>query len=70
MHMHPTLTSGSIEQDRERAMTKRALERAAREGGQQRPGLDRAASAASSGAFADRRPTIHFRPAGPAGMSD
>jgi hypothetical protein len=30
-----------IEQDRERAMAKRALERAARDGGVQRPGLAR-----------------------------
>ena len=41
MHMHPDTYLWLVEQDRERAMTKRALERAAREGGDQHPGLDR-----------------------------
>ena len=41
MHMHPDTYLWLVEQDRERAMTKRALERAAREGGEQHPGLER-----------------------------
>ena len=41
MHMHPETYLWLIEQDRERAMTKRALERAAREGGEQHPERDR-----------------------------
>jgi hypothetical protein len=63
--MHPDTYLWLVEQDRERALSKRALERAAREGGQQHPGLDRGgisgfvrtlrASAAS---------TIHFGSAG------
>jgi hypothetical protein len=41
MHMHPDTYLWLVEQDRERAMTKRALERAAREGGAQQPGFVR-----------------------------
>lgn len=41
MYMHPTTHLWMIEQDRERAMTQRALERAARSGGEQHPGLAR-----------------------------
>ncbi len=41
MHMHPDTYLWLVEQDRERAMTKRALERAAREGGEQHPGVER-----------------------------
>ena len=39
--MHPDTYLWLVEQDREREMAKRALERAAREGGEQRPGLAR-----------------------------
>jgi hypothetical protein len=39
--MHPNTYLEMIEQDRERAMIQRALERAARSGGAQRPGLIR-----------------------------
>jgi hypothetical protein len=60
MHMHPDAYLQLVDQDRERAMTQRALERAAREGGYHQPGLvrggingfarflDRIGSAASS----------------------
>lgn len=41
MYMHPTTYLWILEQDRERAMTQRALERAARSGGAQHPGLAR-----------------------------
>lgn len=41
MYMHPDAYLHLLEQDRERAMTQRALERAARAGGLQRPGLAR-----------------------------
>jgi hypothetical protein len=41
MLMHPNSHLWLVEQDRERAMTQRALERAARSGGSQRPGLVR-----------------------------
>jgi len=41
MYMHPTTQLWILEQDRERAMTQRALERAARSGGEQHPGLAR-----------------------------
>lgn len=41
MYMHPETHLWLVEQDRERAMTQRALERAARAGGTQRPGLAR-----------------------------
>jgi hypothetical protein len=41
MHMHPETHLWLVEQDRERAMIQRALERAAREGGTQQPGLVR-----------------------------
>jgi hypothetical protein len=39
--MHPETYIWLQEQDREHEMTKRALERAARSGGEQRPGLAR-----------------------------
>ena len=39
--MHPNTYLEMIEQDRERAMIQRALERAARSGGEQRPGVFR-----------------------------
>lgn len=41
MYMHPETYLWLVEKDRERAMTQRALERAARAGGTQRPGLAR-----------------------------
>jgi hypothetical protein len=37
MHMHPETYITLLDQDRERWMTQRALERAARSGGQQHP---------------------------------
>jgi hypothetical protein len=41
MYMHPKTFLWIQEQDRERMFQQRALERAAREGGEQRPGLVR-----------------------------
>ncbi len=41
MHMHPESYIEMVDQDRERAMARRALERAAREGGDQHPGQAR-----------------------------
>jgi hypothetical protein len=41
MHMHPESYIEMVDQDRERAMTLRALQRAAREGGAQQPGQAR-----------------------------
>src|SRR6266576_3131055 len=38
MHMHPESYIEMVDQDRERAMTQRALQRAAREGGVKQPG--------------------------------
>jgi hypothetical protein len=70
MHMHPETYLWLVEQDRERAMAQRALERAAREGGEQRPGLARGGitsflrvlrTVASS--------TINLGSAGPSGTS-
>jgi hypothetical protein len=40
-NLHPDTYLWMVEQDRERAMTQHALERAARSGGAQRPGLAR-----------------------------
>jgi len=40
-NLHPDTYLRMIEQDRERTMTQHALERAARSGGEQRPGLVR-----------------------------
>ena len=41
LYMHPRTFLWLQEQDRERLLTQRALERAARAGGEQRPGLAR-----------------------------
>ncbi len=41
LYQHPETYLAMWEQDRERAMAQRALERAARSGGEQRPGLAR-----------------------------
>lgn len=41
MYMHPKTYLWLQEQDRERMLTERALQRAAREGGEQRPGANR-----------------------------
>ena len=41
MYMHPKTYLWLQEQDRERMLTERALQRAAREGGVQRPGMAR-----------------------------
>lgn len=41
LNLHPETYLRLIEQDREREMAQRALERAARSGGAQRPGLAR-----------------------------
>ena len=41
MHMHPEAYIEMVDQDRERALTLRALQRAAREGGAQHPGMAR-----------------------------
>ncbi len=70
VHMHPDSYLWLIEQDRERAMTQRALERAAREGGEQQPGLARGGI---SGFVRTVRQTaaatINFRAAGPGGAA-
>jgi hypothetical protein len=70
--MHPKTFLWLQEQDRERAMTQRALERAARSGGEQRPGLARGGitsfakvlrrvgSAAASLSVGGPRPTSHL----------
>jgi hypothetical protein len=73
MHsMDPKTYLWMVDQDRERAMTQHALERAARSGGEQRPGLARggitifakvlrrAGSAAASLAVGATRPTSHL----------
>ena len=66
VHMHPETYLWLIEQDRERAMTKRALERAAREGGQQHPGHDRGGISGLVRAIRQSAATtIHLRSAGP-----
>ena len=41
LYAHPKTFLWMMEQDRERAMAQRALERAARSGGEQRPGVAR-----------------------------
>ena len=41
MFVHPQTHIWLVEQDRDRGMAQRALERAARSGGEQRPGLAR-----------------------------
>jgi hypothetical protein len=41
LYTHPKIFLWMVEQDRERAMAQRALERAARSGGEQRPGAAR-----------------------------
>ena len=78
MFMHPDTHMWLQEQDRERAMTQHALERAARAGGSQRPGVvrggissfgrfvRRAASAAINVRPARTRPTAKLT--GPAGV--
>jgi hypothetical protein len=58
--MHPDTYLWLVDQDRERAMTKRALERAAREGGQQHPGLERGGISAIVRVLRQSAGTIHF----------
>ena len=65
MYMHPETQLWLIEQDRERAMIKRALERAAREGGEQQPGRDRGAISGFVRVLQNAAATILSRPAGP-----
>ena len=65
VHMDPSSHFWIIEQDRERAMTRRALERAAREGGAQHPGQDRGAISGFVRVLQNAVATIHIRPAGP-----
>ena len=66
MHMDPDTYLWMIEQDRERAMTKRALERAAREGGQQNPGLERGGISGFVRVLRETAATtIHFGSTGP-----
>ena len=77
MHMHPTDFLWIHEQESERQMTQRALERAARSGGEQRPGQARGGIAAFvrklrrvAGAAADLRfgrPSVPGRPTGAQG---
>ena len=69
MFVHPQTHIWLVDQDRERGMTRRALERAARSGGEQRPGLvrggiigfsrllRRAGSSVNQIGFGDPRPT-------------
>ena len=47
MYRDPDTYLRMLEQDRERMQTERALQRGAREGGEQRPGLDRGGSVSS-----------------------
>lgn len=65
MHMHPDTYLWLVEQDRERAMTKRALERAAREGGQQHPGLERGGISGLVRTLRQSASSIHFGSATP-----
>jgi hypothetical protein len=58
--MHPDTYLWLVEQDRERAMTKRALERAAREGGEQHPGLERGGIIGIVRAIRQSAATIHL----------
>jgi hypothetical protein len=78
MHMHPEAYIEMVDQDRERAMTQRALQRAAREGGVKQPGESRggivglAASLRSAAATAilgrSRRPSGPATPAIPSAV--
>jgi hypothetical protein len=66
VHMYPDQYLWLVEQDRERAMTKRALERAAREGGQQHPGLERGGIIGFVRVLRETAwATFHLRSAGP-----
>ena len=60
MHMHPDTYLCLVEQDRERALTKRALQRAAREGGEQHPGLERGGISAIVRVLRQTAATIHI----------
>jgi hypothetical protein len=72
LNMHPETYLWMVEQDRERAMAQRALERAARSGGEHRPGLARggitsfarvlrrAGEAVTLGHLGGSRPTTHL----------
>ncbi len=77
MHMHPNDYLWIHEQERERQMTQRALERAARSGGEQRPDLARGGIAAfartlrriadAAADFRSGHPSAPVRPAGAQG---
>jgi uncharacterized protein (DUF2267 family) len=67
--MHPDSYLWLIEQDRERAMAQRALERAAREGGEQRPDLARGGISALFRVLRQAAATVNLRSAGPSGTS-
>ena len=60
MHMHPDTYLWLVEQDRERAMTKRALERAAREGGEQHPDVERGGISGFVRVLRQFAPTFHI----------
>jgi hypothetical protein len=59
VYMHPETYIWMVEQDRERAMAQRAFERAAREGGEQRPGLARGGISAFARVLRQTVGTIH-----------
>jgi hypothetical protein len=70
MHMHPDSYLWLIEQDRERALAQRALERAAREGGEQRPDVARGGISALIRILRQAASaTTNLRSAGPRGTS-
>ena len=61
MHMHPEAYISMVDQDRERALTLRALQRAAREGGSQQPGLVRGGIAGFSAFLKTAATALHGR---------
>jgi hypothetical protein len=60
VYMHPETHIWMVEQDRERAMAQRALERAAREGGDQRPGVARGGITSFARVLRETVGTIHI----------
>jgi hypothetical protein len=63
VYLHPETHIWLIEQDRERAMAKKALERAAREGGQQNPGVERGGISGLVRVIRQSAAAIHLGPA-------
>ena len=62
MHMHPEAYIEMVDQDRERALTLRALQRAAREGGTQQPGMARGGIAGFTELLRSAAATVFGRP--------